>query len=254
MTPRQQGRFDAVLCDIDGCLAPEDGGPAQAHLLAQLADHNRRAISTGVGPVVTLCSGRPIPFVEALCRVIANTALPAIGEMGVWLYDPRDQLMHADPAISASDARAVRDASAWITERFASRPLFQQPGKTHSISLFHEDTAYLMDLAPEIRAKAQAEGWPLRVSATWFWLNCDLEHVSKATGIDRFCARTGIDPARLAGIGDTMGDLAIREKVAWFGCPANAADDLKPHADCVSKKPEAEGVLDLLGMLEVLGG
>ncbi len=246
---RQQGRFDAVICDIDGCLAPEDGGPAQADLLAQVATHNRTAIETGIGPVVTLCSGRPIPFVEAMSRVIANSVLPAIGEMGVWLYDPRTQLMSADPSITAEHRSAVADASAWIIERFAARPLFQQPGKACSISLFHEDTAYLMSLIPELRAQCEDQGWPVRVTSTWCWVNLDLVHISKATGIDRLCALTGLERERLAGIGDTLGDLAIREKVAWFGCPSNAADDLKPHADAVSDQPEAAGVLDLLAQL-----
>lgn len=248
---RQTGPFDAVICDIDGCLTPEDGGPAQAELLARIAAHNREAIATGHGPVVTLCSGRPIPFVEALCRVIANTVLPAIGEMGVWIYNPRTQLMSTDPAITSAHRRAVAEASAWIVERFSSEPLFQQPGKACSISLFHEDTAYLMSLLPELRAQCEDRGWPLRVSSTWCWVNLDLVHISKATGIDRLCALTGLEHDRLAGIGDTMGDLAIRERVTWFGCPSNAAQGLKDHADTVSDQPEAAGVLDLLAGLPV---
>ncbi len=43
-----------------------------------------------------------------------------------------------------------------------------------------------------------------------------------------------------------MGDMAIRERVAYFACPANADEKLKAHADYVSGKEEAEGVLDIL--------
>jgi hydroxymethylpyrimidine pyrophosphatase-like HAD family hydrolase len=248
----QRGAFDAVLCDIDGCLAPEDGGPMDLSSLARIAAHNQRAVRTGDWPVVTLCSGRPITFVEAMCRVVANTTLPAIGEMGVWLYDPTTQQMEQDPAITPEQSLAVAEASRWIDAQFGRRAgpgVMQQPGKSSSISLYHPDTPYLMSLIPQLRAQIESSGWGLRVSNTWLWINCDLAHVSKATGIDRFIARTGIPPERLAGIGDTMGDMAIRERVAWFGCPANASRELKPHADFVSEHKEVEGVLDILGKL-----
>jgi hydroxymethylpyrimidine pyrophosphatase-like HAD family hydrolase len=81
------------------------------------------------------------------------------------------------------------------------------------------------------------------------WVNCDLAHVSKATGLARFKARTGLVAERLAGIGDTTGDMAIREHVAFFACPANAQPELKRHADYVSPFAEVAGVLDILERL-----
>ena len=71
-------RYDAVICDIDGCLAPETSTPIDAPGLARIAEHNRLAQEAGDRPVVTLCSGRPEPFVEAICRTIGNRTLPAI--------------------------------------------------------------------------------------------------------------------------------------------------------------------------------
>jgi hypothetical protein len=35
-----------------------------------------------------------------------------------------------------------------------------------------------------------------------------------------------IDPNRTAGIGDTMGDRFIADRVSWFGCPANAEGEV----------------------------
>jgi hydroxymethylpyrimidine pyrophosphatase-like HAD family hydrolase len=84
---------------------------------------------------------------------------------------------------------------------------------------------------------------------TWFYVNCDLQHVNKATAIDRLLDQTGIDPERTAGIGDTMGDRFIADRVSWFGCPANADAEIMKSADYVSPHKEVEGVLDLLGRL-----
>jgi hydroxymethylpyrimidine pyrophosphatase-like HAD family hydrolase len=94
-------RFDIVISDIDGCMAPESAGPMNPLKLAHVAAYNLAAEQQRDRPVVTLCSGRPQPYGEALSRMIANVSVPIICEMGVWLYDPRDNaflLIRRSPA------------------------------------------------------------------------------------------------------------------------------------------------------------
>lgn len=238
-----------MLCDIDGCLAPETTAPLDLAALSEVAVWNERAQGEGDRPVVTLCTGRPQPFAEAVCRMIGNRTLPIVCEMGVWLWFPRENRYERDPRILPEHQAAVEAASRWIEREFGPSGVVQQPGKTSSVSLYHEDTDYLMSLKPRLAAMFEQEGWGLRVSSSVRWINCDLSHVSKATGIDRLIAAAGLRGSRLAGIGDTMGDLAIRERVAWFGCPSNAEAGLKARADAVAKGAEVRGVLELLGAL-----
>lgn len=244
------GSFDAVICDIDGCLGSEAGGPLDLDSLAEIARWNRHAQRFRDRPIVTLCSGRPISFVEAISRHLANETLPVIGEMGAWLYFPDRNRHELDPAISAEDLDAVASLSDYGRGILAADGVTMQPGKSASVTFWHHNTEYLRTAVfPSVRGLIEEQAWPFRVSMTWFYINCDLRQVSKASAIERFKRHTGLASARLAGIGDTMSDMAIREHVAWFGCPANAAEDLKPHADAVSTQPEARGVLDLLSML-----
>ena len=65
----------------------------------------------------------------------------------------------------------------------------------------------------------------------------------------RLKSLTGYSKDRLAGIGDTSSDLEIRKQVGFFACPANAHDDVKAVADYVASKPEAEGVIVGVGVL-----
>lgn len=242
-------RFDAVICDIDGCLGPENHDPLDAPSLATLAEYNIRAIRTGDHPVITLCSGRPQPYAEAISRLIGNSALPCIAEMGVWIYDPRDNSYHIDPAITQDHLAAVRAAQTWIERDLCPLGIIIQPCKTASISLWHPSTELLMTKKPVLEARFQAERWPFRVSSTVSWINCDLAHVNKDTGIARLMSMTGLTKDRMAGIGDTIGDLAIRRSVAWFGAPSNAAQQLHAYCDYVSPHKEVGGVLDILSRI-----
>lgn len=239
-------RFDAVFCDIDGCLGPETHEPLDAAALARLGEHNRRAESARDVPVVTLCSGRPQPFAEAICRFIANTTIPIVAENGVWVYDPRDQRFLLDPAITPEHRRWVREATAYIEAEWYPKGVVIQPGKAASVSLWHPDTPFLRGIMPGLKERFTREGWGFRVSMTVAWINCDLDHVSKSSGIDRVLAMTGLTRDRCAGIGDSLSDLSIAERVAFFGCPANADPKLKPHAQFVSAKSEVAGVFEIL--------
>lgn len=242
-------QFDAIVCDIDGCLSPEHSGPMDAGALSRIAAYNLGAQESGDRPVLTLCSGRPQPFAEAMCRLIGNRTLPIVCENGVWLYDPAANEYVMDPAITPEQLEIIAEATRWVRQELGPRGVTIQPGKAASISLYHADTSVLRGLAPEIERVFAREGWGLRVSMTWLYINCDLAHVSKGSGVRRFCERTGLGRDRLAGIGDTTSDLAIREHVAWFACPSNAQDELKQRADFVASKPEAEGVLEILARM-----
>lgn len=244
-------RFDVVFCDVDGCLSPEAPTPADLTSLATVAEHNARAARDRDRPTVVPWTGRPQPFCELMCKLIDPLdALPAACEHGAWLFDYHANRWELDPAISAADLGAVLAVEDWVRTDLAREGCFLQLGKHACVTIFHDDVEYLHGtLRPRIDTLVAERRWPFRVSTTWTCINMDLAHVSKGRAIDRVVERLGLDRARLAGIGDTMGDLAIREKVAWFGCPGNALPGLKARADAVAPSHEAAGVVELLAML-----
>ncbi len=244
-------RFDLVLCDIDGCLVSEGQHAFDLPSLAKVANHNALAMQRGDRPLVTLCTGRPLPFAEAVSRLIGNLHAPLVGEMGVWLYDPAANIAEMDPAITAEHRRAVRELAAWADLELGPAGVRQQPGKNASVTLWHADTAFLRSLTPRVEAACAKEGWSFRVSMTWFYINCDLTHISKGTGLDRLLKRTGLPRERLAGIGDTTSDKCIAERVGFFACPSNAQAAIKEHAHYISPHAEALGVVDILERLAV---
>ena len=246
---RTTGKYDLIICDIDDCLSPESHAPINGPALSVIAQHNRQAIEDRDRPVVTLCSGRPIGFVECLCRLTHNTLIPCIGENGVWIWRPADNSFECESAITDEHLEVVHEARKLLRSLYHAHGITQQPGKSASVALYHPDTDYLRSTVPTIAEEFEKRGWPIRVSMTWLYINCDLQHVNKGTAIERLLAETGIDPERTAGIGDTMGDRFIADRVSWFGCPANAEVEIKKSATYVSPHQEAEGVLDILQRL-----
>lgn len=246
-------RFDAVIADIDGCLVSESSTPFDLPALTLVREHNRLAIERGDRPIVTLCSGRPQPFAESICRLLGNSLLPCVCENGVWVYHPGTNRYEMDPAIGPEHLEAVRALSSWARDRFAGAPggpVTEQPGKNASVTLWHPDTAFLTnEIFPAVAAQCASARWPFRVSMTWYYINCDLSFVNKGTGLDRMLAQAGLQRSRLAGIGDTAGDKYIADRVAHFACPANAQPAIREHAHYISPLPEAAGVVDILSRL-----
>ncbi len=256
--------FDLIICDIDGCLSPESTAPIDLATLASIAQYSQRAHAGAGLPPITLCTGRPQPFAEAMCRMIDVRRMPCVCENGAWLYERETNQYLLDPSITPDHIACVRVLSDWISTAYGEprRDLnhhvgvTQQPGKAASVSLYHPDTAYLKSLMPALEAQIARADWPIRVSATWLYINLDLVHISKGTGLDRLLSRIrGVSPGafsrdRLLGIGDTTSDLPIRERCGFFACPANAQDEMKRLADYVSPFDEVQGVIDVLSKIE----
>ena len=242
-------RLRAIVCDIDGCLGPEAIGPADTASLARVADHNRLARERGDRPPLTLCTGRPLPFADAMARIVGAVDLPIICEAGAMLMDPHTYTWELDPAIRPEHIRALGEVRAWVAAQFAGS--YFEEGKVAALTVFHPQGPGFLEreVVGPVRAMVESAGLPFRVSMTWTCINVEPEMVDKASGIDRLCARMGVVPADLAGIGDTMSDLPIRQRVRLFACPANAKPEIKAHADFVSAEPEARGVLDILRWL-----
>lgn len=239
-------KYDAILCDIDGCLSPEQLGSMNLPALAKVADWNRRARESGDVPALTLCTGRPLPFAEAVARAVGALDLPIVCEGGVWLLEMSPYRWSMDPRIDDGHREIIREVERWAVSQFEGA--FLESGKSGAVTIFHERGPEYLEkvVVPAVWTRINDEGWPLRASMTWTCVNVELEFISKASGIDRLLERTGLQSERLVGIGDTMSDVPIRERVAFFACPANADEQLKAMVDFVSDKEEAEGVLDIL--------
>lgn len=246
-----------IISDVDGCLCPEESAAWDLGVFARLAARVRAAHEAGgdLAPL-TLCTGRPQPYVEVLMKLL-DIRLPAICENGAVVYSLADNAASYGPGVTAQKLAGLHAVRDYIEDHLLPRApgVVRQYGKEAQLSLYSGTPERLRPLDEAIHLFIEREGLPpLVINTSHYYLNISMEGVDKGGAVAWLLGHLGVARASAVGIGDTEGDLPLRENVGFFACPANARPALREVADYVSPLPTAEGVLDILGRPECRRG
>ena len=238
-----------ILSDIDGCISPEESEAWVWERFSRFVQMVRDASAgrSALAPM-TLCTGRPQPYAEALMKVL-DIRFPSVCESGAILYSLSDNCSRMAPEITPERVlglQALRHRI--VTEIFPDFPgLVYQCGKEAQMSLYCERPECFPEVGRRVAEfAATIPGLDVIITPSHCYINIDLPGVTKGAAIGRLLADLGIAREEAAGIGDTLGDLSIRDAVGFFACPSNAVDALKRVADYVSPHPDIQGMLDIL--------
>lgn len=238
-----------IIADVDGCLTPEESVVWDLARLTRLAELTRAAADgTGPLPPITLCTGRPQPYVEVLAKIL-DVRAPATCENGAVFYTLADNRAWYADGVTPERLKGLRAVRAFIeTEILPAYPgTVLQFGKEAQISIFCETPQRLEPIGPRIAEFVAERGGPaLDINMSQYYLNISLAGVNKGAAIEQLLRQLGVRREEVAGIGDTEGDLPLREAVGFFACPSNAVPALREVADYVSPYPMLEGALDIL--------
>ena len=238
-----------IIADVDGCISPEESIPWDLDPFVQFARLTRQA-NDGHGPIapITFCTGRPQPYVELLAKLL-DVRAPVICESGAVLYTLHDNHARYAPGVSVEKIAGLRALRAFIeSEILPSQPgALLQFGKEAQISVFSKAPAILPGIQRQVEGfMAGRRGPGLDITRSHYYLNMSLSGVDKGATLRLLLDELGIDGDDAAGIGDTEGDLPIRQVVRFFACPANATAAVQSVADYVSPHPALRGILDIL--------
>lgn len=238
-----------IITDIDGCLSPEESIPWDLDLFGRFARICRDA-SAGQGKVapMTLCTGRPQPYVEVLAKILDIRA-PMICENGAVFYSLHDNRSVYGPGVTPEKIQGIRAVRMFIESAILPKypEAVYQFGKEAQMSVYSENPAIFPEIQRAIEVfVAENELPPLEISASHYYLNISMTHVNKGIALRQLLQQLGVSREETAGIGDTEGDLPLRDAVGFFACPANAKPALQARADYVSPCRDIAGVLDIL--------
>jgi hypothetical protein len=239
-----------VVFDIDGVLTDGEAQPWDLELMALLAGLNHAARQDSQRRAVTLCSGRPAPYVDAMLQAI-DGHLPAIFESGAGLYDPTGYRFWPHPALgSGSRMRQARQRLTAALVRPGHATI--QPGKEYSLSLFPTEHTALAALEP-LASRALgplAERIDLVCSASC--LNVMPAGIDKAGGLHFLSQVTGIPLAAMLAVGDSLVDAPMLTVAGCSAAPANASSTIQGMAQFVAPSPAAQGVREILAYFSIV--
>ncbi len=238
-----------IIADIDGCISPEESVAWDLGAFLRLAERSQAASAgRGTMPPMTLCTGRPQPYVEVLMKLL-DVRAPAICENGAVLYTLHNNTSRFGPGVTEEKVQGLRAVHGFIeTAILPDYPqLVYQFGKEAQLSVFSEQPACFDEVKERIEDFVAKQGGPaVLIEPSHFYLNISLEGVDKGRALNALLDELHATRETVAGIGDTAGDLPLRDAVGFFACPANAKPEIKNVADYVSPYPTLEGVLDIL--------
>ncbi len=243
-----------VVLDVDGVLSKGETAPFDHAVLATLCDLNRSARLGHEAPHVTLCTGRPSAYVDAVMQAI-DGSMPAVFEGGAGIYEPEGYRFYPVPGLG--DLNSIRTAhEVFRRQEETTGDIMVQPGKDYTISLFPTVAVRLPELAEYARTLlanhlGEAAG-ALEFSYSASCLNIQPAGCDKGTGLRYISSRTGISLNSMLGVGDSEVDLPFLALTTHSAAPANSTADVRELVEYVSPHPEAAGLLDILRRYGIL--
>lgn len=249
-TNEATGSVQLVVLDIDGVVTEGESSALDLEFLSTLASHNQHARAENSLAPITLCTGRPAPYLELMLQAI-DCRLPGVFENGAGLYFPDTYRFTAHPLLQNDGVmRQVRD-------RLERGPIeeghaYFQPGKIYTLTVFATDPGQTDQLDAWAREALGDLTEQVQLVYSTSCLNILPRSIDKGKGIENLAHHTGYPPEGMLGVGDSDVDLPFLQKIGMSAAPSNAVEAVKQIVNYVSAARTSAGVSDILEHYGVL--
>ncbi|MDX1521169.1 MAG: HAD family hydrolase [Anaerolineae bacterium] len=239
-------KIKLIVLDADGVLSKGEAQAFDLSLLARLADLNQRSRQGEPVPAVTLNTGRPSAYVEAVLQAIHGWQ-PALYESGAGLYRPQTYQFEITPLLTVGQRDLLAEVLAEVDRRVVqSGRAYWQPGKMVCHTLFAHPPLTIADIRAEVEHILANTSGQIVATPAVLALNIQPTGIDKGSGLQWLAQTTGIDPTEIAGAGDSSADIDFLRLVGHPAAPANATEAVKAAVGYVSTKNDAGGLHEIL--------
>jgi hydroxymethylpyrimidine pyrophosphatase-like HAD family hydrolase len=233
------------VTDIDGCLAE----PYQPYdldgfsTLRGFAEEAGSLTQSGPAPAVSVCSGRPYPYVEAITQALDIT-VPVLFEGGGGRFDPVAAQTTWNPALTDEIESELEEVRHWfVTECVPGTQLSLDHAKRTQAGIVSPDPDEIVDVKPRTE-QFVAENVPdLRVFSTGVSIDVVPPGITKRTGLEWLAGHLDVPMNEIAYIGDADSDLEALSAVGTSFAPANAEEEVLRTVDHVTDGRVLDGTL-----------
>jgi len=228
--------------DIDGCISmPFEMPDWQA--ITEIRELNLKSKTEATIPPVTICSGRPLPYVEAVAQWL-GVYKPMVFESGGGIYDTSTNEIFWNPEFTEDVQTEIEKLRQFVINEIVGKfpgTILEFTKKT-DVGIIHKDESVIIQIYDYLKDVVSTTFPMLEVHRTEISVNCILTSANKGSGLKRLSDLTGIDVREMAYIGDSSGDIPAL-KIAGLGfSPSNATESVKT----VSKPMDGKAAVGLL--------
>ena len=234
------------VTDIDGCLAQ----PYQPYDLEGLSSFRRYVNDAGnpadevVAPALTLCSGRPFPYVEAMTQVLDLT-VPVLFEGGGGRYDPVEARTTWSPALTDEIESEMEEVRHWfVTECIPGTKLTLDYAKRTQAGVLSPIPDEIVETRARTEEFVNANVPDLRVFSTDVSVDVVPPNITKRNGVEWLTEYLDLELSEVAYIGDADSDLGALSIVGTSFAPANADEEVLKSADHVTEGHVLNGTIE----------
>jgi hydroxymethylpyrimidine pyrophosphatase-like HAD family hydrolase len=229
------------VTDIDGCLA-EPYAPYDLEGLATLRCHAEGDRATA--PALSICSGRPYPYVEAMTQALSLTT-PVLFEAGGGRFDPvAAQTTWSSRLTDEVEAKLGTVQRWFVTECIPGTSLSLDHAKRTQAGVVSPEVDEIRALRPRTEQFVAENAPGLHVFSTDVSVDVVPSGITKREGIEWLADHLGLGLDEIAYIGDTDSDLAALKAVGTSFAPANATEPVRGQVDHVTEGTVIEGTLE----------
>jgi hydroxymethylpyrimidine pyrophosphatase-like HAD family hydrolase len=230
------------VTDLDGCISEPFKTP-NWDAINKIRELNIQSRSSDLIPPLTICTGRPYPYAEAVAQWL-DIQLPFVFESaGLFHWDGH----RFETAINTKNGEMepVEQMKKWLTQEV----LPNYPGvnleftKMMDAGIVGPDEEVIKKLHGLILEKVQKDYPGMEVHATDISVNTLMPGNDKLQGFKLLSNALGISFDQMGYIGDSSGDVPALKQVKMAFAPLNAKDIAKKHG-VVIQKESTEAVLE----------
>jgi HAD superfamily hydrolase (TIGR01484 family) len=231
------------ITDLDGCISHPFISP-DWKAISKIKELNNRSKEEEAIPPLTICSGRPFPYVEAVAQWL-DIDTPMVFESGGGMYDIKTNEITWNPHFDEEAKVAVAEIKEWIDKTLIKNyeGTYPEFAKYTDAGLVNPDPSKVAIMHEEVLNYVEGRYPMFEVHATDISVNIILKKANKGYGIQILCDLLGLDPKETAYIGDSSGDLPGLKIVGKSFAPENAKSFVKEAAEFVTKETTL-GVLE----------
>jgi len=231
------------IVDLDGCVTDPFSCPDWS-LISQLRELSDQSFSDDTVPQLSICTGRPAPYTEAVGQWL-NVKAPVLFESGAGMLNLSNQQICWNPALPKNALAMSAQVKAYIQQLQQEFPeIAPESSKQIDAGFVCADIdrmKYLGGVFSEHIKQHfpmyELHGTDISISAIW-------PDANKGSGIEWFCAHMEVAIANVAFIGDTSGDIPAIERAGISFTPQNGHPDNKLLANYVTQGSSTAGVVE----------